>query len=392
MVEIFSNNDHILSNFPICLRKTVEELCLRSKISFRSIDLTDITINSIRSNNRDALDNFHFILNVPYAGKNLKWEIIFDPENFDFAPDFDFNDDEFLSYFDIDTITDNVPSWKNWNLKNPNALSQVLSEFLCLYKQHQVRKLHLENIYSRYSDEYKVLIDDKNGIDEENIEVIVDGGSIHFLIRINVDCSSLPEYVQPIIYKGNNLSEHTLYNQGDDFAHLKVSVSKLDGSRSNYSIQLSPRLEQVIGNFKLSFADVPKDGTLTELVSRVSKTLESHLEQIVDHHKMKKIYITHLAAVCFENIIEYDSQYFSKAAFLQNVDDYNCLVTITIGTKFPLEKPSVSLSSIYCSEAKSCSKLLDTYPYNPEFKPEVNIEYLLEYLQDVIQDFQNHKH
>lgn len=82
-------------------------------------------------------------MKVPYAGKRLKWEVIFDPENFNFAPDFDFNDEEFLSYPDVDRVSENVPSWKNWNIKNPKSLAQVLNEFLILYKNYQVKIIQI---------------------------------------------------------------------------------------------------------------------------------------------------------------------------------------------------------------------------------------------------------
>lgn len=104
-----------------------------------SISLQDISILSNRySYEEDVLSNYHFIIKIPYAGKRLKWEVIFDPENFFFAPDFDFNDDQFLNNPDYEMIANNVPSLVDWNLKDPKALSQVLNEFISLYKKLQV--------------------------------------------------------------------------------------------------------------------------------------------------------------------------------------------------------------------------------------------------------------
>lgn len=108
------------------------------------VGLSDITVNDIiiHTNHiimkEDNAEHFHFLIKVPYAGKRLKWEIIFDPEDFDFAPDFDFNDDNFLENPDHNIIEDNVPSLLNWNLTDPKILSQVLNEFLLLYKKIQV--------------------------------------------------------------------------------------------------------------------------------------------------------------------------------------------------------------------------------------------------------------
>lgn len=63
-----------------------------------------------------------------------------------------------------------------------------------------------------------------------------------------------------------------------------------------------------------------------------------------------------------------------------------------LGTKFPIEKPLVILTSVYCPETKSCNQVVDKYPYNPGLKPEDNIKQLLEYLHDVVQEFKAHTH
>lgn len=103
------------------------------------ISLNDISLIPNKIVNEDStLEIFHFIIKVPYAGKRLKWEILFDPEDFEFAPDFDFNDDHFLENPDHDTIEEYIPSLANWNVRNPKILSQVLNEFLSLYKKLQV--------------------------------------------------------------------------------------------------------------------------------------------------------------------------------------------------------------------------------------------------------------
>lgn len=53
-------------------------------------------------------------------------------------------------------------------------------------------------MYSRYSNEYKTLINGKDGIEADNIQVNIEGNIITFLIVLKVDCSSLPQYIQPM--------------------------------------------------------------------------------------------------------------------------------------------------------------------------------------------------
>ncbi|CAG9817956.1 unnamed protein product [Phaedon cochleariae] len=392
MEEASFSTDNILSNFPSCLRKNIEELCLRSKIGLSSITLNDITIPKIScAAQYGILDNFHFILKVPYAGKKMKWEVIFDPEDFFFTPDFLFNDDEFLENPQYDYLMDNVPSLNNWDLKNPQALAKVLNEFLGLYKKLQVEKLRTENIYSRYWEEYEALTTKESGIGPEQIEVQV-GNNIDFLVSLPVDCSALPPYAQPVIFRNSPHNEG--YNPGFDFAHLKITILELDGARTNASLQLSPRLMQVLGPSKNINLPSFQNMALVTYVDSVSKMIETRIAAVVDHYVKKKVYIVNMAAMCSKSIIEYDAENFNKAVFLYDDDDdeYNCLVTVSIGAKFPQEKPTVQLSSIYCQDSKFCNETIDKYPYKPSHKPEVNIEHLLEYLGDVVKKFKCHKH
>ncbi|KAG5885729.1 hypothetical protein JTB14_000652 [Gonioctena quinquepunctata] len=390
MTDLSYNTDNILSNFPPCLRKNIEELCLRSKIGLSGVTLNDISIPTTGIlDDDDILNNYHFIIKVPYAGKHLKWEILFDPEDFYFPPDFDFNDDDhFLAFPDLDDITNNIQAWKNWDLHNPQALSSVLNQFLDLYKKQQIEKLCSENVYARYRGEYESLLAHQKNITPKNIEVNVDGNSIVFFIAIAIDCSSLPEYIQPM-----DSHHETWYNPGEDYAHLKLTIFKLDGSRSNVSLQLSSRLEQILTkNRNFPLPELKKEMHFNEYVASVAILIENRIYLIAEHYKMKKIYVMTIAAACSRSIVEYDAETFNKAVFRYEVDDYDCLIMVTFGGKFPLDKPSVVLGSTYCQEGRMCNENLDKYPYNPTLKPEANIEHLLEYLHDAVLKFKCHKH
>ncbi|KAJ8974245.1 hypothetical protein NQ317_016540 [Molorchus minor] len=342
MTDFVYNTDNILCNFPTCLRKNIEELCLHSQIGLSAVNLEDISILSNKYNSGE-LNNYHFIIKVPYAGKRLKWE---------------------------------------------QRRLRILNEFHSLYKKVQVEKLLQENIYSRYGEEYSMLVTDENGVKPENVEVSIDANSIQFLISLRVDCSSLPEFIQPV-----ESDYSTWYNPGEDFAQLRLSILKLDGSRSNIQLQLSARLEQVLGNSKnLPLPDFKRDTILSEYVSLVMKVLETRVQIVADHFRIKKVYIMNLAAICNRCIVEYDTETYNRLSFLYNVNDYDCLVTVNIGTKFPQEKPSIQLSSIYCQEGKQCNEHLDRYPYDPNLRPDENIERLLEFLSEAVSRFKNHRH
>lgn len=80
----------------------------------------------------------HFFLKIPFAGKQLEWEVIFDEDDYEFAPDFDFHDDSFLADPTVDEIINNIPSLKSWSLENSKSLVSVVQDFFMYYKKYQV--------------------------------------------------------------------------------------------------------------------------------------------------------------------------------------------------------------------------------------------------------------
>lgn len=81
----------------------------------------------------------------------------------------------------------------------------------------------------------------------------------------------------------------------------------------------------------MSLPEYKREMPLIEYVSKVSHMIDGHIQMLVDHYKMKKIYIMSLAAACSNSIVEYDTETFNKNVFLYNVNDYSCLVNVTIG-------------------------------------------------------------
>lgn len=128
-------------------------------------------------------------------------------------------------------------------------------------------------------------------------------------------------------------------NPGEDFVYLKISLLKLDGSRSNVCVFLSPRLEQVFGNPKgFQIPDYKRDIPVSQYVASVSAIIKNKFDFIVEHYKMKKIFICTFVAICNNSIVEYDTEFFTKVSFLHTSEDYTCLVSIIIG-KFSYTEP-----------------------------------------------------
>ncbi|RZC32747.1 BRCA1-A complex subunit BRE-like [Asbolus verrucosus] len=383
------NNENLLINFPPLLRRNFEELFCHGKIGLTPFTLSDISFTKQYTENNSTY-SYYYTLKIPYAGKRLSWELIFNPEDMCFAPDFSFNDDTFYMSHDLDVIVENVPSLMNWNVNDSKSLTNVLKEFLNLFKKQQIEKLHKENIYSQLCTEYQHLTEEV--ITPSDIEVYLENTSVHFVINIKVDLSSLPEYSQTIFSRRKDQSD-ILLNPGEDNCILKMSYIKLDGSRVNASLQLSPRVEQALGNAKtFHIPNYSKQTSLFEYVTLIGKLLRDQVKKVAQHYKLKKEYINCLCTMYAQNMIEFDSETFHKGVFLCEVGDYHCLVHVDISDLFPQEKPTVTLHSLYCaSPKKPCLEVVEDYPYSPRWEPNMMLQKLKVYLVEAtkIKDLAN---
>lgn len=64
-----------------------------------------------------------------------------------YAPDFRFDDENFLANVDSACVEKHVPSLANWNDDDPKALSNVIQELIALYREHQVGRTFIFQIF-----------------------------------------------------------------------------------------------------------------------------------------------------------------------------------------------------------------------------------------------------
>lgn len=82
--------------------------------------------------------NDRFKLLIPLAGQYLSWEVVFNCCMPEYPPDFDVNDDAFLSTMTVDTLQELVPSMLNWDKNNNKSLLKVILELRSAYNKFQV--------------------------------------------------------------------------------------------------------------------------------------------------------------------------------------------------------------------------------------------------------------
>lgn len=75
--------------------------------------------------------------------------------------------------------------------------------------------------------------------------------------------------------------------------------------------------------------------------------VKNRVALIVEHYRMKKLFITTFVAMCNFSIIEYDTESFNKVVFLHKVEDYTCLVSVIIGKLYIVLPQSVIIQIVF---------------------------------------------
>lgn len=106
----------------------------------------------------------------------------------------------------------------------------------------------------------------------------------------------------------------------------------MDGSNVSTYLQLSPYLDQVLGSANtLLVPKFFKQTSLVDYVNSIKKLCQKHIKQIEENYKCKKEFITCLCTNHAKSMIEFDSETFSKAQFLCQMEDYHCMVHLELG-------------------------------------------------------------
>ncbi|CAF4777244.1 unnamed protein product [Pieris macdunnoughi] len=334
-----SDNFRILSDISPVFRPYIQSIYQDLKLGLckTKIDLERISggIDSVETQLR---------LVLPYCSKKLKWEVIFDSSTPWFAPDFRFDDDNFLSNADEELLNKEVPSLCQWNSSDPKALCGAISELINLYKIYQVRKLN-EDDSSRAAFEYSALLGNALTT-EEDVEVWVGAHIVEFLIKLKVNTTKLPEL----------FNESLDINPGIDTALLLVRYP----NSTNAELILSPFLSKVLGNITLPL--MHQSGVLMDYVPMVTNLLNNKIQDIINNDRVKRELLAQLIIKYEGAILEHDG---TSAALLFQTNDFHWILQIDIDANFPEKPPVLTLRSVYhSSKGKPKFKVLSNCPHN----------------------------
>lgn len=390
------SNDNLSSmDYQEHLQNNLRALVNNGKIGFQRFQPAYIQTKQNKFLDTKNIRYYHFCIDVPYAGKILNWEVIFDPEDYSQLPDFDFNDYSFLPEPDIDYIADNVPSWDTWDITQPGSVLKILNEFLALYKKSQLETLSNQIKFKQWKNQYEELLEVME-ISPDKVEVHIEANNnefeydvpnddltvVNFLIVLPIDFNQLPEY-----YQGDG---EELINPGEDYVHLNIQLKKLDNPQIKLAMLLSPRVEQLLGRPKLP--KFKKDSTLSDYAQIIQVSIEKQIGLICAQHHARNMFILAIVDAFSRGVVEYDATRFYKITFIyEDFEDYDCLVSVKLGDKFPAERPRVHLQSLYCQVGRFCNKPV-IYLYDLQKSQEDNIKSLREVLHQEVKMFQNHRH
>ncbi|XP_033101139.1 BRISC and BRCA1-A complex member 2-like [Anneissia japonica] len=295
-----------------------------------------------------------FKIHIPYAGRNISWQIIFNSQNVDEPPDFIFgqDDEEFVPELE------EIKCLVNWNPGDENSLLYVLREIVCLYREHQQTLLEVN---PRFQFEYTSLLDTKIYADFEvhqgrKVPGVRDV-PINFLIRLPINFHELPEFI---------IKE----NPGEDVAILLVSYQNQAATKILPQLYLSPRIEHALGgSSSLRIPSFPADSCLLDYIPHVCELLQNMVEQISKGYRRRKEYIAAFLSHYGKSVLEYDIEGFYKISFLFENYDFFCTVHIELPTYFPREQPVIHFQSIYHFDVygKPFSSVIRNYPYSPRW-------------------------
>ncbi|RZF47474.1 hypothetical protein LSTR_LSTR007401 [Laodelphax striatellus] len=297
------------------------------------------TISDVRSGlpgverNESCADFFgdRFQLSVPYAGQRLNWDIVLDPSSPDNPPDFDLNDDAFTNnYITVDCLEQAVPSLFNWQADDRNALKNVVSELLQLYKKYQVEELKELPNYTNYKNAMESGL-----VTAEDAEVLIEStGYTTFLFRLPLDMSDFE------------------VQDGDYAIHVSLDFSRPTARMSKPKLQMTPALLDVMNTKQFYQKHENTCSESSDLADYLRRVLYKAATSIL-HHKVKPV--TKRKRFVFEflnfrgtSVLEFDAIEFLHASFL--LDDskgFVCILKLTLADNFPITPPVYALRSVY---------------------------------------------
>lgn len=329
---------------------------------------TQANIESVESGSIVAKNDYEtgdrFVLRMHYCKKSLFWQVIMNANNLTCPPDF-IMEDNFLNRIDSQVIKHKVPSLANWCPTNVKCLLNVILELLDLHKEYQICIIRSPAL-SRYGFEYETLTSMLK-TPASDVEVCVHNNNrpvtVVFIIRLNVDFSSLPVIVP-------------------DNKNLAVLMIDFKDNARNL-IQLFPRheLEDTLGG-PIEIPDLPSEMSLMDYVPMVQEVLQKRVDDISSGVSRRQILYSYLIQYFEPALLNADHLTFQQVSFLVESNGFYCVLKIDIPLEFPNERPRITLLSLKKSKAGTPrSEEFNNWNYNRNWAGSLLAEKMYAYVK-----------
>lgn len=221
---------------------------------------------------------------IPYAGYTLVWEVRFDTDCPDLAPDFLFDDDSFTHFLTIDIISARVPSLVNWDAGNPECLRSVIQELLNLYTVHQLQRLERDG--SPIVDDCSKLMQEFE-LEEYQLQVL------------SGDTPTLPHYFpnssRPnrgtvsvmILHLETKVTAEQIPEQ---YRQMILQFSFREYSANSVVLHISPALYHLLGSPDLEIPNFSKSDGLSQYFHSFIKIVNDSLSEVIESYNKRKAF------------------------------------------------------------------------------------------------------
>ncbi|PVD26678.1 hypothetical protein C0Q70_14356 [Pomacea canaliculata] len=342
-----------LDNFDPKIRHFVEYVMLKGEISMfpGSVNIYDAHSGCPAGMNKGRLDRFK--MSIPYAGRSVAWEIIFDCTRPTEPPDFIFG----TEHEDFLPPMNEIESLLYWDANRRESLHLLIKELLLYYKEHNIQ---CAGTNIRLQQDIMSLLWQAN-LKKDDFEVWAPKienrlGIIHIVTNLNVDFSQLPAF----LVQGN---------PGPDRAILTFSYSSPDSTRISPELHLSPKIEHALGGSSCLKIPSLTSGTLIgDYVICIQKLLKNKVTDVIRGVEKRKEYTAAFLSHFGRSVLEYDLETFSTMSFLFEWNDFFFTFTVTLPLYFPGDQPQFLFQSVYHeSRGRPYFQIDKDFPYSPRW-------------------------
>ena len=364
-----------MTDFVSEVNKQLERLKALS-LGARDIPVTVSNFKSSRLPDADGAaiaDIFDVTINISSGSKT--WQILFDFDNPSFCPDIILNEDEDNFLPDIASLK----SFADWDCSSANALAELVTDLYTAYSSHQRSRLLK---YPQLCEQMEQLLSTTQygSICEVDIQKKGPGtfnDTIKLLIPINVDYSNLPPYVE-------------MKSPGKNGCRLCISYEPPNLTKVTPTLELSLGVQNAfskVTNLRIpSFSKSP----LSVYVNRIHALVENTVNEISESYKRRESFVFSLLSEFNDSILEYDGVTFYESTFLLEIDGFYFILFVILNAKFPTERPTLYLQSIYSMDSSSdiYRATVHGFPYHSQWDDNIMIYHMKKVIADNIEKFQ----